>query len=274
MSDVQKPDGLMPVLFVPHGGGPMPLMGDANHRELSAFMRAIVNRLPAPKAILVVTAHWEEREATVSSHPAPGMIYDYYGFPPETYRYQYPAPGQPALAQSLVDLLTAAGLPARLDPERGYDHGAFVPLMLMYPAATVPVLQLSLVKGFDPATHIAIGKALAPLREQGVLILGSGMSFHNMQAFFTPNPTTRSRSDKFDQWLTQTLCDPSLTDEERSTRMINWVEAPEARFCHPREEHLLPLHVCFGTGAASAGKAERVFSEFLFNTKISGFLWR
>lgn len=262
---------LMPVIVVPHGGGPMPLMGDTHHRELTAFMSSCASRLPEPKAIVVITAHWEEPEVRVSSHPNPGMMYDYYGFPPETYHYQYPAPGQPELAQALVDLLSEAGLPARLDPQRGYDHGAFVPLMLMYPAATIPVLQLSLVKGFDPATHIAIGKALAPLREQGVLILGSGMSFHNMQAFFTPHPTTRSRSDAFDQWLTHTLCDPSLTGEERSARMINWVEAPEARFCHPREEHLLPVHVCFG--AALASPAERVFNGFLFNTKISGFLW-
>lgn len=267
-------ENLMPVIFVPHGGGPMPLMGDANHRELTAFMSTIANRLPEPKAILVITAHWEEREATVSSHPAPGMIYDYYGFPPETYQYQYPAPGQPALANQVVDLLGAAGLAARLDPQRGYDHGAFVPLMLMYPRAEIPVLQLSLVKGFDPATHIAIGKALAPLREQGVLILGSGMSFHNMPAFFSPNPGTRARSDTFDQWLTHTLCDESVPDAERSQQMIDWLQAPEARFCHPREEHLLPVHVCFGAASVESPRAERVFSDFLFNTKISGFLWR
>lgn len=266
-------EALMPVLFVPHGGGPMPLMGDSNHRELTGFMRTIAGRLPEPKAILVITAHWEEREATVSSHPAPAMIYDYYGFPPETYEYQYPAPGQPALAKTIVDLLEAAGLPARLDSERGYDHGAFVPLMLMYPQAGIPVVQLSLVKGFDPATHIAIGKALAPLREQGVLILGSGMSFHNMPAFFSPNPATRTRSDVFDQWLTQTLCDKALTHAERNQQMIDWVRAPEARFCHPREEHLLPVHVCFGAASVQSSSAERVFSDFLFNTKISGFLW-
>lgn len=265
---------LMPVLFVPHGGGPMPLMGDANHRELTSFMRAVAGHLPEPKAILVITAHWEEREASVSSHLAPAMLYDYYGFPPETYEYQYPAPGLPALAKTVADLLGSAGLPARLDPERGYDHGAFVPLMLMYPKAEIPVVQLSLVKGFDPAIHIAIGKALAPLREQGVLILGSGMSFHNMPAFFSPNPATRTRSDIFDQWLTQTLCDQSLPDDERGRRMVDWVNAPEARFCHPREEHLLPVHVCLGAASVKSAGAERVFSDFLFNTKISGFLWR
>jgi aromatic ring-opening dioxygenase catalytic subunit (LigB family) len=265
---------LMPVVFVPHGGGPMPLMGDPGHEALSEFMKGIASGLAVPAAILVITAHWEEAEATISSNQRPGMIYDYYGFPPETYKYQYPAPGNPSLAQKLVDLLAAEGLPARLDPERGYDHGAFVPLMLMYPAATVPVLQLSLVKSLDPATHIAIGRALAPLRDHGVLILGSGMSFHNMQAFSSPNANTRSRSYNFDQWLTETLCAEYLGVDERNQRLLDWKQAPEARFCHPREEHLLPLHVCYGAASVASPKAQRVFSDFLFNTKISSFLWR
>lgn len=266
-------DKIMPVLFVPHGGGPMPLLGEPNHRELTAFMQSVSASLPRPSAILVITAHWEETVATISSADAPGMLYDYYGFPPESYQFKYPALGDPLLAQRMADLLVAADIQSELSPKRDFDHGTFVPLMLMYPQADIPVVQLSLTKNLDPATHIALGKALAPLREQGVLILGSGMSFHNMQAFFTPDPATRGRSERFDSWLTEALTDAELGVAEQEKRLSEWKSAPEARFCHPREEHLLPLHVCFGAGSIASPNAQKIFSGFLFNTKISAFLW-
>jgi len=264
----------MSVLFIPHGGGPMPLLGDENHRTLTQFMRSVSNELPRPTAILVITAHWEENIATISSSPTPGMFYDYYGFPPEAYQFKYPAPGNPELAQNIAKLLQAKGIEFRLDPERNYDHGTFVPLMLMYPLADIPVVQISLLNNFDPAAHIELGKALAPLHSQGVLILGSGMSFHNMKAFFTFNETTRSRSESFDTWLTETLTDENISQDEQSNRLINWQEAPEARFCHPREEHLLPLLVCYGAGSVNSAHAIKMFDTFLFNTKISAFFWR
>src|SRR5690606_23835066 len=135
---------LMPVVFVPHGGGPMPLLDDPGHRELTAFLKSLGQTLPEPRAILVISAHWEEDIASVSSSPAPTMIYDYNGFPPESYQLKYPAPGEPQLAQQVADLLTAHQIPVRPDPQRGFDHGTFVPLMLMYPAARIPVVQLSL----------------------------------------------------------------------------------------------------------------------------------
>ena len=264
---------MMPVLFVPHGGGPMPLMDEANHRELTAFIRSISADLPRPKAILVITAHWEEKVATISSSPAPGMLYDYYGFPQETYQFKYPAAGNPVLAQTIADLLSTQGINSQLDPARDFDHGSFVPLMLMYPKADIPVVQLSLLKSLDPQAHIALGKALAPLREQGVLILGSGMSFHNMQAFFSENPTTWERSERFDSWLTETLTHAELGKNEKAERLAGWKHAPEALFCHPREEHLLPLHVCFGAASIASPNAAKVFNGFLFDTKISAFLW-
>lgn len=268
-----RSNALMPVLFVPHGGGPMPLLGEPNHRELIAFMRAVIADLPRPEAILVITAHWEEDVATISSSPAPGMFYDYYGFPPETYQFKYPAAGNPILAQRIADSLAVAGIPARLDPERNFDHGAFVPLMLMYPQADIPVVQLSLINNLDSAAHIALGKALASFREEGVLILGSGMSFHNMQAFFSANPATQGKSELFDKWLTQTLASDELSVSEQAARMVDWKSAPEARFCHPREEHLLPLHVCFGAASLATPHAAKIYSGFLFNAKISAFLW-
>ena len=264
----------MPILFVPHGGGPMPLLGDENHLALTAFMRSLGNELPRPSAIVVVTAHWEEKVATISSSPSPGMLYDYSGFPPESYEFKYPAPGSPKLAQEIAQLLQAKGIESRLDPTRNYDHGTFVPLMLMYPQADIPVVQLSLLNNFDPEAHIAMGEALAPLHSQEVLILGSGMSFHNMRAFFTVNHTTRGRSESFDSWLTETLTNTGLSRDEQLERLVNWQEAPEARFCHPREEHLLPLLVCYGAGSASSTRAAKIFETFLFDTKISAFLWR
>lgn len=266
---------LMPVLFLPHGGGPMPILGEANHAELVAFLESVGVSLPRPRALLMISAHWEEEEASVSSAAAPAMLYDYYGFPPETYQFQYPAPGSPVLAEQVLDLLQGQGISARLDKARGYDHGTFVPLMLMYPAADIPVVQLSLVSSLNPAAQIALGKAIAPLREQGVLILGSGMSFHNMQAFFSGNPAVKLRSQQFDDWLNETLTASSLQNSQREARLEQWHMAPEARFSHPREEHLLPLLVCFGAAARSAAApAERNFSGLLFNTHISGFVWR
>ncbi len=264
---------LMPVVFVPHGGGPMPLLDDASHRELTAFMQNLAQGLPTPSAILVISAHWEETRAHISSGAQPAMMFDYYGFPPESYEFRYPAPGNPALAETVAQLLRAKNIPVELDGQRGYDHGTFVPLLLSYPSADIPVVQLSLLQSLDPAAHIALGEAIAPLREQGVLILGSGMSFHNMRAFFSPSPSVKAKSDSFDQWLNDTLISGSLDYAQRAAQLIDWVNAPEARFCHPREEHLLPLHVCFGAAKASP-VAQRNFGGYLLGTKVSGFLWQ
>lgn len=265
---------LMPVLFLPHGGGPMPVLGEPNHAELAAFLGAAAAGLPRPRAIVMISAHWEETMASVSSAAAPAMFYDYSGFPPESYQFQYPAPGNPALAQQLVAMLREQGIAARLDEARGYDHGTFVPLMLMYPAADIPVVQVSLVNSLDPVEQIALGKAMAPLREQGVLILGSGMSFHNMQAFFSGNPAVKGKSELFDSWLSETLTSSTLENTQRESRLLQWQAAPQARFSHPREEHLLPLLVCFGAAASRSPRAEKNFSGLLFNTQISGFVWR
>lgn len=263
----------MPVLFVPHGGGPMPLLNDVNHKELRAFLTSVTAPMPTPKAIVLITAHWEESVVTLSSSPKPSILYDYYGFPPEAYQLTYPAPGEPALATQIANMLADKGIAARLDSERAFDHGTFVPLKLMYPEANIPVVQMSLVHSLDSKTHIAIGEALAPLRDQGVLIVGSGMSFHNMRAFFSSDPTVQSRSAEFDHWLTQTLTAKSSSYDEIKTALTHWQTAPEARFSHPREEHLLPLHVCFGAGHHGSSHAVRNFNGILLNTLISGYLW-
>lgn len=257
--------GLMPVAYVPHGGGPLPLMGEPNHAELIRFLRTLPSLMPKPTAIVMLSAHWETKVVSVSSAATPQMIYDYGGFPAETYDYQYPAPGDPELAKHIAHLIIGEGLECTLDPYRGFDHGTFVPLMLMYPEASVPVVQVSLKQSFDPAEHIALGKALAPLRAQGVLIIGSGMSFHSFRA-------SAKENEDFDNWLTQILVDGSPLDV--TGQLIAWAKAPAARACHQREEHLLPLHICWGAVSEQHRMAEKVFSGQLMGRRISGFLWR
>jgi len=182
-----------PVVFLPHGGGPLPVLGDPGHEALTAFLRAVPARLGQPEAMLVITGHWETDVATLSSHPQPDLIYDYYGFPEASYRITYPAPGAPTLAEEIAGLLADAGIEAVCDAQRGYDHGTFVPLKLMYPEANIPVVQLSVLKDMNPAKHLAMGKALASVRARNVVIVGSGMSFHNLQDFFVDSDSSRNR---------------------------------------------------------------------------------
>lgn len=262
----------MPVMFVPHGGGPLPLMGDASHAALATYIRALASGETRPNAIVVISAHWEEDHVHVSNGTTPDMVFDYYGFPADTYAYRYPAPGAPVLAGEIAAALAAAKIDVQLNPQRGYDHGTFVPLLMMYPEADIPVVQVSLMKHLDPEAHLKLGEALAPLREKGVLILGSGMSFHNMRAFFEPSPQVEEQSEQFDRWLWETLVNPEYGWEERRARLANWQQAPHARFCHPREEHLIPLLVCFGAAKETA-VAERNFDAYLMGSKISGFIW-
>ncbi|OIN11954.1 DODA-type extradiol aromatic ring-opening family dioxygenase [Oceanisphaera psychrotolerans] len=259
------------ILFISHGGGPLPLLGDPDHREMVQWLQDMAGRLRRPEAILIVSAHWEAAVPTITAGARPGLIYDYYGFPPESYEIQYPCPGEPALAQQVQQALMAAGMPARLDAERGFDHGVFVPLKLMYPEADIPCVQLSLVSSLDAEQHLNIGRALQALDYDNLLVIGSGFSFHNMQAFFTPGtPEIKARNQAFEAWLEDTCGNPRLEEAERRRRLIHWDSAPHARFCHPREEHLLPLHVCYGL----AGRASDEHIAATILRKQSGmFYW-
>lgn len=261
------------VFFVPHGGGPLPLMGEPNHREITALLQNLGSELDGSNAVVVATAHWEESVPHVSGGERPSLIFDYSGFPPETYQYEYPAPGAPELARAARDLLDAAGIKARIDMERGYDHGTFVPMMLMRPAADIPILQVSMLSSLDAKSHIDMGKALAPLLDQNVAFVGSGLTFHNMRSFMPGVTGTQNQDVAFDNWLNDTLVDPALSDAERTERMINWADAPGARFCHPREEHLLPLHVCFGAATAAGLSAENIHQHKMMGFVNSGFRW-
>ena len=245
----------MPVVYLPHGGGPWPFvdLGFGDRAELDAlagYIRSIHAVPPSPpRALLVVSAHWEEPVPTVMTAERPPLFYDYYGFPPESYTLTWPAPGHPALAARVRALLGEAGIASAEDGRRGFDHGTFVPLKLTYPEADVPTVQLSLERGLDPAEHLAIGRALVRLRDEGVLILGSGMSYHNLRAF---GGAGRGPAAAFDAWLNEAA---TQAPPERARLLEQWARAPSARQAHPREEHLLPLMVVAGAAGDDRGRA-------------------
>lgn len=243
------------IIFISHGGGPMPLLGDPGHQEMVDRLNELRAVLPKPSAILVISAHWEDAVPAITSGSNPALIYDYYGFPKESYEIQYPAPGEPELASRIHQALAKAGIESRLDDQRGFDHGMFVPLKMMFPQADIPVVQLSLASSLDPELHLAMGEALKGLDWDNLLVVGSGFSFHNMRAFFSaPSQEVTDLNQGFEHWLLET-CSGDLSEAERRQRLVNWEQAPGARFCHPREEHLLPLHVCYGiAGSASSGE--------------------
>eukprot|EP00299_Pterocystis_sp_00344_P005881 c17625_g1_i1.p1 GENE.c17625_g1_i1~~c17625_g1_i1.p1 ORF type:complete len:284 (+),score=50.32 c17625_g1_i1:79-852(+) len=250
----------------------MPILGDPSHSSLTSYLREAAKNIPPPTAIVVVSAHWEEAQPTIMSHPNPSLYFDYYGFPQEAYRLKYPAPGSPELAARLQTLINAhfskvpkfSKVQAQLDNKRGFDHGMFIPLMLMYPNADIPCVQLSLVNNLNPELHIELGKAIKSLREDGVLIFASGLSFHNMRAFFSGDSNTLVKSTQFDEWLKASCQRPSV---ERFQELSNWANAPQARFCHPREEHLIPLFVA--AGAAEDDGCEIVYNDELLGSKVS-----
>jgi aromatic ring-opening dioxygenase catalytic subunit (LigB family) len=260
-----------PSIYLPHGGGPCFFMDpppDDPTRwvAMEAYLRDLPSMLPSrPDALLIISGHWEMKRPTVLAAARPGLLFDYYNFPPHTYRLTYPAPGAPDLAARVRGLLAEAGIDSDADGERGYDHGIFIPMKVAFPDADIPILQLSLQSGLDPARHIAVGKALRSLRDDNILIIGSGLSFHNLGALGDPRAT--APAEAFDAWLTRTLCDGPIA--ERDSGLARWSEAPFARICHPREEHLLPLMVAAGAGAGEPGR--HAFSGKIWGKPVSAY---
>lgn len=258
-------------IYLPHGGGPWPWMDpgsffdDREGKALTDYLAGIPKSLSQPpKAMVVISAHWEAPVPTVMTAARPPMLYDYYGFPKDTYEIKWPAPGAPAVAARVRELLGKANIPSAEDTSRGFDHGTFVPLKLTYPSADIPTLQLSLQEGLDPARHIEIGRALAPLRDEGVLLVGSGMSYHNLKEFRRHGGA--AVSNEFDAWLQRVvLAEPAA----RATELTRWTNAPSARAAHPREEHLLPLMVI--AGAAGDDRAKVAFSDTFAGARITAF---
>lgn len=260
----------LPTYFISHGGGPWPYMKDqlnGAYDRLEQSLQAMSHELGrTPKAVLMISAHWEAPAFTVMATARPPMIYDYGGFPEHTYHVTYPAPGSPEVAERVRLLIADAGIAVRMDHERGFDHGMFSPMAVIYPNADVPVLQLSLKTGLDPQDHLALGRALAPLRDEGVLIVGSGLSYHNLREF---GPRARGASQAFDAWLQQAVVgsDPA----ERTRQLIDWEAAPSARRAHPREEHLLPLMVAVGAADGEAAVCTYHEDNFMGGVAASSF---
>jgi len=259
-----------PTLFLPHGGGPCFFLNPDGScppmwQEMRDHLAAILPSLPErPRAILIVSGHWEEPTVTVHSGERPGLLYDYYGFPEHTYHLRYDPPGAPDVAQEAGALLKAAGFVVAEEKARGWDHGVFVPMMVVDADVSIPVAQLSMVDDLDPATHVAIGRALAPLRDSGVLIVGSGMSFHNMRA---RDGSAQARAQTFDAALVDAATDPDPA--RRRERIVAWESLPEARYAHPREEHLLPLMVALGAGGDEP--AQHLFRDHVIGWTVSAF---
>lgn len=260
----------LPTFFISHGGGPWPWMDgmvEGPYAQLAASLRRMPADAGGPiRAILMVSAHWEAPVFTVQANPQPPMIYDYYGFPEHTYRIRYAAPGSPQLAARVEQVLRAAGLHVAVDADRGYDHGLYAPMAVAYPDADMPIIQLSLLAGLDPAAHLQLGRALAPLRNEGVLLIGSGLSYHNLRAF---GPAAVDVSATFDAWLQQAMRLPAA---ERTQALLDWAQAPAARQAHPREEHLLPLMVA--VGAAEEDAAHAVYHEQAFMGGVTASSFR
>jgi len=264
-------DMTLPTLFIPHGGGPCFFMDPAGGppdpmwRPMQAYLAGLIDSLPErPKAILLVSGHWEERDVTVHVGDGQPLLYDYYGFPEHTYRLRWDAPGAPDIARRAAGLMRDAGFAVAEESQRGWDHGVFVPMKVAVPGADIPLVQMSLRKDLDPAAHIAIGRALAPLRDEGVLIVGSGMSFHNLRA---RGPQVTPVADEWDAALIDAVTDPDPV--ARAERVAHWEQLPHARFAHPEAEHLLPLMVALGAGGDDAAMCD--YRDHVIGWAVSGY---
>lgn len=255
----------LPVLFVSHGSPMLPFEDIAAR----AFMLDLGRQLPRPTAILCISAHWDNPRASLTASAQPETIHDFYGFPRELYQLHYPAPGDPELAGQAASLIRAGGLEAELDPQRGLDHGAWNPLLLIYPQHDIPVVQLSLLSQGSTADHVALGKAIAPLRDSGVLILASGGAVHNLRQINWQGGPVPDWAQGFDDWLHDRLA-------EGDTRsLINYrQEAQGGPLAHPSEDHLLPLHVALGAASMGDAKATAMHRSFAHGSlSMAAYRW-
>jgi len=264
----------LPSLYIPHGGGPCffmdtpPGMPRDLWDRMAAYLRGIDASLGVrPQGVLVISGHWETEHPTVNTAARPPLLFDYYGFPEHTYHLTYPVPGSPTLARRVREVLAAAETPCDEEPERGLDHGVFIPFKLIYPDADVPMVQLSLNRNLDATTHLNLGRALAPLRDEGVLIVGSGMSYHNLRDMFSSDSRAMRAAVDFDAWLNEAVTESDPAARER--KLAAWHQAPGARAAHPRPEHLIPLMVAAGAAGEDLGR--RTYNQALLGKPVSGF---
>lgn len=253
----------LPALFISHGA-PTVIIDDCSTRD---FLQQLGGTIGRPKGIVCVSAHWTTAEPCVTMHPSPPTIHDFGGFPDELYDLTYPAPGNPLLAKRVQTLLRAQGITADKDTSRGYDHGAWAPLMLMYPEADIPVIQLSVQPHLGPEHHLAMGRALQPLRDEGVLILASGSATHNLRDFFgrkldeEPLPYAH----EFAEWLKD-----AVVNGDTGALLDYLHQEPQALRNHPTPEHFLPLFVTLGTGGAGRVIHDAYTYGFL---SMASFIW-
>lgn len=261
----------LPTMFIPHGGGPCFFMDPAGGppdpmwRPMQAYLAGLIATLAErPRAILMISGHWETRDVTVHVGDGQPLTYDYGGFPPHTYRLQWPSHGDAGVARRAAGLLEAAGFATAEESVRGWDHGVFIPMMVAVPDADIPLVQMSLRADLDPAAHIAMGRAIAPLRDEGVLIVGSGMSFHNLRQ---RGEHVTAMADEWDAALTAAVTDPDPA--RRALRVAAWDTLPHARFAHPEAEHLLPLMVALGAGGDDAATCD--YRDVVMGWVVSGY---
>lgn len=258
------------IIYFSHGGGPLPVLGEPSHKEMVSFMKRLPDVINKPEAIIVISAHWEEQVPAIIESEKPTLLYDYYGFPKEAYELNYNFPGNIELASLINKLFENAGAPLKIDNRRGLDHGVFIPMLMMYPQADIPVVQMSLLSDLDPENHIKLGTVLGQLADRNVLIIGSGFSFHNMRAFDWSGANKKDeRNDCFQDWLID-VCTGDYSKSQIESKLIDWENAPYARYCHPREEHLLPLHVCYG---AATKKGELIFDNYILGKRAIAIKW-
>jgi aromatic ring-opening dioxygenase catalytic subunit (LigB family) len=256
------------IIYISHGGGPLPILGDSSHTKMVEFLNKLSTRLKRPDAIIVISAHWEENCVTLQGGASPDLYYDYSGFPRESYKITYPSKGNPELVKKIYTLLHESGIKTAVDITRGYDHGHFIPLKILFPTADISSFQISLLHSLDPSEHLQTGKVLSQLLNENILIIGSGFSFHNMHAFMGNFSNQDRFNDMFQNWLIDTCTHDDQSYREE--RIIDWEKAPYARYCHPREEHLLPLHVCMG---AAGTAATVIFDDYILGKRSLAFQW-
>lgn len=267
---------LAPSLFLNHGGGPNPVLGEKHNIQIADSLKSAreLLSLECLKAIIIVTAHWEESVVTISSDKHHHLYFDYNNFPPESYKFQYNASGSPELAERIHAALKKEGIRSKLDAERGWDHGTFIPMMLINPAADIPIVQVSVLANQDAEEHYKLGEVLKQFREENIAVIGSGMSYHNMAEFLKYLIVSDNTivNEVFDKFLDEACVSGG---EDRKERLLHWAEQEGALEAHPpREaEHFMPLIVNAGAGGSGAG--EKVSSGvFLGKFKLSGYIWR
>jgi aromatic ring-opening dioxygenase catalytic subunit (LigB family) len=256
------------IIYISHGGGPLPILGDSSHKKMVEFLNNLSHSLKKPDVIIVISAHWEEKCATLQGGTSPDLYFDYSGFPRESYNITYPSKGCPELVKKIDTRFHDAGIKTAVDTRRGYDHGHFIPLKFLYPIADIPSFQISLLNSLDASEHLRIGKVFSSFLSENILIVGSGFSFHNMRAFMGDFTNQDIHNDMFQNWLIDTCTHKDQSYREE--RIVNWEKAPYARYCHPREEHLLPLHVCMG---AAGSAATVIFDDYILGKRSLAFQW-